>query len=812
MLNWARAIPRMDVDPAWLLRIFTVIPAMLILLAGAAAIWIYFFALSLLPQGQSLVDTPGLSAEVSVVRDSNGVPGIIGEKEEDVALVLGYVMAQDRLWQMDYFRKAGQGRLAEILGAEQVDADHLMRTVRARMQRQSGPVQLTPREKKWIEQFVLGINRYISAHEGKLPVEFSLLEYHPSPFTIDDVESIIIALAWASSSAIRVDPAVSRILARLGGKKVLELLPEDPGASVTFVPADLIGWKPTGLIFDKNAATRSLLRVPGFRGGCACAVGPNKSSSGKPVLGCAMYQGLAAPGFWYRARLVIGDFCITGAFIPGVPVALAGSNGKLTWGAALMPADDADLFLESCQGDGSKSCRRVDRWRKCEELKETYRIKGGASVSRPLLLTDIGPVVSDVEDRWSLSLRWTGQDGSGLFQAFFSVNRAQSGTEARGALRALIAPCLNVVWADDAGNFGIQAAGRIPIRAPGSDGIVPSPAWTGVHDWVGFIPFEDLPSAMNPAPGFCATTDARPGGPEYPLLVSCYWNDYGKNDRIGELLAQTGEHNRESFQKILNDTVSPLAKDLIPVLLGALGSSSDRSRVEQEAMRILSAWDFQMNRDSAGAAVYGLVYQALAEELLLKDLGQDLFDGFAAHPPLISRTVRRVFIEGRTDWLRGSDPRNILAASFRKGIARGKGLLGGDPGKWKWGEIHKAEFRHPLTARSRFLEALYDVGPFRLSGADDTLNFSGWSQAHPFGALDGVSLRQVADMTEPPAVYAVNPLGISAHFFSSHYKDQTSAWAGGRSFPDPTQATEIRKGGVTWVRFKPASPGAISKN
>jgi len=173
----AKALLKMDMDPVRLLRIFTVIPVVLILLAGAGALWIYFFVHSLLPQGQSLVETPGLTAEVKVVRDRNGVPGIIAEREEDLALVLGYVMAQDRLWQMDYLRRAGSGRLAEIFGRQYLDGDHLMRMVRAGRPPDDYLSSLDERERRWLDQFVQGINRYIASRSEKLPVEFSLLEY-----------------------------------------------------------------------------------------------------------------------------------------------------------------------------------------------------------------------------------------------------------------------------------------------------------------------------------------------------------------------------------------------------------------------------------------------------------------------------------------------------------------------------------------------------------------------------------------------------------------------------------------------------------
>lgn len=809
-MNFIKGLLRADIDPEWLLRIFTVIPVVLILLAGGGAIWIYFFVLSLLPQGQSVVETPGLSADVRVVRDGNGIPGIIGNTEEDLALVLGYVMAQDRLWQMDYLRRAGQGRLAEILGPDYLEGDHLIRTVSVGVPKTYNPKDMDARERRWLEHFVQGINTYIATHAKKPPVEFSLLEYRPRLFTPDDVMSIILALAWESSVAARVDPTLTQILGRLGKDRALELFPSDPAAAEPLVVSDLVGWMPTGGLFASLNSRQRCIRFPGLRGGCAWTVGRNRTRSEKPMVACSAYQVLTAPGFWYRARLAAGDFHLSGVFIPGVPVALGGSNGRVSWGSVSTSVDDADLYVERLDPDDAGTFWKVDRSRTIRTVNERYRVRGRSSVSRAIHITHTGPIVSDVHKARALSLRWTAREGLGLFEAFFALNRGVSGDGVKSALKRLKAPCLNVVWADEEGSFGIQTAGLIPIRPSGSDGIVPMPAWTGVHDWVGFIPFDDLPSVTDPVKGSAVLADGRPGGLEYPFLVSCYWNDDAKRLRIEKLLERTGEHYKESFQAIQTDSVSPLAQRLTPVILKALEGQTGIRRTEQDAMQVLGSWNYDMGRDSSGAAVFGLMYHALAEDLLSAPLGEDLYAVFGRYYALPSKLVTKIFVQNSRGWIGDADPRSVLAKSFRKAVSLGVSLMGEDPAKWKWGEIHTTLFRHPLTARSRFLEALYHVGPVPFEGSVDTIDFAGWSLSAPFGVREGVSLREIADMTDPPQIFAISPMGSSAHFFSSHYKDQTGPWSRGRSFKDPVQRSQIQESGLSTVVFKPGRPGAVS--
>jgi len=257
------------------------------------------------------------------------------------------------------------------------------------------------------------------------------------------------------------------------------------------------------------------------------------------------------------------------------------------------------------------------------------------------------------------------------------------------------------------------------------------------------------------------------------------------------------------------DNLSALAKAMVPVILQAEAGKAKKSRLEDEALKLLSAWDFQMNGDAAAAAVFGLTHQSLVEELLARRLGDPAYEDFASYPPLTARLIKRIFVDKHKVWLTEAGPDQALTRAFEKALDRGESRLGADPKKWKWGDLHRVEFRHPLTTRSRFLETLYNVGPATMSGGEDSINFAGWSAAHPFNVIEGVTLRHIGEMTDPPQAYGISPLGASAHFFSTHYKDQTSLWLSGRLFSDPIQTADIRKSGFNAVLFK-SVPGTIS--
>jgi penicillin amidase len=806
-LNPLRALQKIDLDPAWLSRIFTIIPVVLILLAGTGVLWVYFFVLSLLPENQSIVETPGIIADVRVVRDPSGIPGIIGEREEDVVLVLGYVMAEDRLWQMDYLRRAGQGRLAEILGSDYLDRDYIVRMVTAGRPREQA-ANLGPRERLWLEKFVEGVNRYITDQGSKLPVEFSLLEYRPELFSADDVFAILHGLVWESSPAPKLDAVLTKILGKLGKEKALPLFPSDPAASVPFVASELIGWEPKGPLLSTQTLKTA---VPALYGGIGWVLGKQNTRSGKPIVGSAIYQGIAAPGFWYRARISTQDFNLTGVFIPGVPAAIAGTNGKLTWSCIPAASDDSDLFIEKLD-DSQQQYWRIDRWKRIEETVEHFRIKGGDQESRRIALTETGPIVSEIHKSCALSLRWTGRDGTSLFPCIFALNRARNEKDIASAAAHLVAPCMYVLWADEQENCGIRWAGAVPVRAPGSDGIVPLPAWTAVHDWSGYFSPSEMPAVTNPKGGLSIVSEGRPGGQHFPLFVTCYWSDDGRRARIEEILNKSADHSREGLQSTFGDTVSPVARGFTPPILNAVAQKGSADPAEKEAARVLASWDFRMNRDSAGAAIFGLTWQSMMEEILMPLLGEDLFNAYVAHHALPDRLIRSLLLAQDKKLPGQKTVDELFSASFRKAVGHGKDLMGPKLAEWRWGEIHKIQFHHPIAVRSRFLEALYDVGPMGVSGSFDTIAQSGWSHARPFYVQDSISLSQITDMTQPPGLFCLTHMGASAHFFSSHYKDQISAWLAGRYFREPTDATDIRKSGFDPVVFKSKSSRALSLN
>lgn len=810
-MNFDIPYPKIDVDDTQLERLFTVIPALIVVLAGVGALWLYFSVTALLPESESVVNIPELRSKASVTRDVNGVPTIMAESEEDAALVLGYVMAQDRLWQIDYLRRAGDGRLADILGRSYLARDEVMRIVRRSPGLAEELSRLDPEESLWLDRFVQGVNRFIENHKGKYPVEFSFLDYTPQPFSQKDVNSIVFAVAWDSSIAARLDPLLNKIAGRFGPSVINELLPLNSLAPKPIIPSELRGWEPKGLLFDQtgiNIGQQGIIN--GFRGGGGWVVRPDLCTAGAAMLCSVVYQDLSAPPFWYRARIFAGNLSLSGTFIPGVPVALAGANKQMSWGSVHVPIDDADLYIEQVDCEGECRYYRADGWRKCEKLEEKFTVGGGSKRTVTLLRTETGPIVSDVEKGRAIALRWTGLAGTGLFQSMYRINRAANSSDLGKAALSHAAPLFQIIWADSAGNVGSQIAGKIPIRPASSDGAIALPAWTGVHAWYGFVPPQDLPSLTNPEEGYIAAAEGSVGNLSCPFLSGVFEDVAARRHRVSQLLRLAGKLDRESLARISLDVYSTWAAQIVPQITRELDQEGGYSALESKALTMLRHWDFVMDKDSAGAAVFNLWYDSFISGLLRDMIGDAFYHELGRSSQLMALAAQKKLATVELSDSGDNAVKQLIRKSFRTAISTGRKLLGDDPEKWRWGSLHTVEFQHPLASQSAFLGVLFDVGPFSVDGSWDTIRLSSWSPtSSSFKETGGCSLIQLVEMAPKPVLLSSVPLGNSSHFFSSHYKNQVTAWRKGRLSMCAVAPQEHATGLHNAVVFEPSEATSV---
>ena len=575
--------------------------AALLALVLAAGLGVYLWALTSLPKTSGTVTLAGLDGPVEVVRDAHGVPRIRARSQKDAYFALGYVHAQDRLWQMEFMRRAGAGRLSEVLGAKALRSDRFVRTLGLYRLAEANLSILSAEVRAAFEAYAAGVNAWLDTRSGTLPPEFVLLRFEPERWRPADslVWNRLMALRlWRNWRTELVRPYLAEVLKSKGLAPELldELWPEDPpGSPITLASATPDA--PALLNAIRQALPDALLSDGASNG---WILHGRLTETGKPILANDPHLRFGAPVLWYLARIEAPGLTVTGVTAPGVPLTVLGHNGRIAWGFTNAGGDVADVFTETVDPRDPGSYLTPDGPRPFVSRQEIIRIKGGETVTMTARETRHGPVISEV---WAAAARLSGRGRvvalatpalgppDRTVEALFAINRAQDWGEFRTAAANFHAPHQNLFFAAIDGDIGFISAGRIPRRLAG-DGRMPVSGADGVHDWQGFIPFEMLPQAHNPPSGRIVNANNRLADDDYPYLITRDWAEPFRAERIVEALEAKDVHTLADTERLQMDILSAGARRLLPQMLKATPTDS-RSR---KAVALLSAWNHEMRR------------------------------------------------------------------------------------------------------------------------------------------------------------------------------------------------------------------------
>ncbi|NNJ11374.1 penicillin acylase family protein [Chloroflexales bacterium ZM16-3] len=768
-----------------------------------------------LPRTSGKLALSGLAARAEVRRDRWGVPHIYAESNADLFAALGYVHAQDRLWQMELNRRSGHGRLAEVFGPVALSSDTFIRTLGfSRVARREVDL-LDEHTRGILTAYVRGVNAFVAANSRRLPLEFGILGLTPQPWELADIliwpkmMSLSLSANWTS------ELLNARIVAALGAERAASIAPRYPDDAPMAVPP--------GVAYDPaigEAALRMLAAAAPFtgepggpQGSNAWVVGGSRSVSGRPLLADDPHLGLALPGVWYLAHLEGGDYHATGGTFPGTCGVIIGHNRRVAWGVTNGMTDNQDLYIERFDPADPLRYQWRGEWLRAETAREEIIVKGQAAPSVvEVRVTRHGPVIDqiagpeagplsrpvDVAESYSeaLALRWTALDPApGITRAVLGLNRAGSWAEFRAALADWDVPPQNFVYADVDGNIGYALAGRLPVRA-GGDGQLPVPGWDGAHEWRGFIPPEAMPVAYNPPGGMAVTANNWVAGADYPFhnVIKGEWLNHYRAERIAELIVAEERHDPRSFARIHYDVRS------LPglVLARLVADLPVDEPTERKARDILAAWDGELGPDSAAGAIYDslrhhLLRIAYAElgGLIESAAGLGAFASIPANnyleralPGLLER-IAAAPAPGRPDpWLGpGRTWDDLLLTALARAVAELRRLGGGDPARWSYGQVHRLTLRHPLGGVAA-LSRLFNRGPWPAGGDIDTVNQAYTPRNSPAGPVfNAPSYRQIIDVGGWDASRVILPAGQSGHPASKHYSDMADAWRGGGYCP-----------------------------
>jgi penicillin G amidase len=796
--------------PSMRRKLLIVLSGMLLLVAvaaGAGRLWL----------GRSVADAgrdgsiPGLTGPVEVWRDSMGVPHLWASSEADLFRALGYVHAQDRLFQMEMFRRVADGRLAEILGPGLVETDRFLRTLG--MGRAAGEHQahLAPGEVALLQAYADGVNAWLAARRGTLPPEFVALRFRPEPWTVRHSVAIGKIMAWDLTEwelALHLQHAIDAV----GDELAADLFPAWPDSGLTILGEEA-RWRGRGeavATAPRPAAARvrgpvPLPRLPDLalelldgvsisRASNSWVVAGSRTASGKPILANDMHLALRAPPIWYLAALHGGDLEVTGMTLPGVPGVVAGHSTRVAWGFTNAFVDDADFLVEETDPERPERYRTPAGWAEMVVRTDTIRVKGGEPVLHTVRWTRNGPVLSDVDGRSGgrvLALRWASHEPSSEVTALLAMNRARNVDEFLHALRRFDNPHQNVVFADADGRFGYWMAGRVPVRRA-TDGLLPAPGWTGEGDWIGWLDFDDHPHALDPETGFVVTANNRQVGAAYPHHISSSWAEPWRAMRIRQLVEGTPRLTAEQALAHQMDVRDLWALHHLPRAVAAAAAAGT-----VEAEEVLRRWDGEAGVDSRAAALFYTWYDELRSRV-----GDDEFG--EARPYFPRAAFDRLLARGGGAWVddvrteRRETLEELSTEAMRTAVARVAGRT--------WGELHLLEVRHPLgsaPALDRLLRL--DLGRYPSPGSMNTVNVAGWdARRPPFVTTHGASQRHVVDMADPDGSGGfVLPGGQSGVPFSRHYRDQVPAWREGRLWRIPLDREAASARAVARMTLRP---------
>ena len=778
----------------------------LIILGLAAG---FFYLRTSLPDLSGTLELPGLSAGVEVVRDAHAVPHIYAQTPEDAHFALGVVHAQDRLWQMEFQRRVGAGRLSEVLGERALNTDKFLRTLSVYHYAELAAAQLEPETLRALEAYVAGINSYLETRSGALPPEFLFFRFEPEPWQVADVLVWGKMMAWDLSGNWDDELLRARLSTILTPEQLAELWPPYPGDAPVALPelAELYD----GLPLDELWAT-SPKPEPPSSGSNNWVVSGERTRSGMPLLANDPHLSMRAPSLWYLAHLSAPGLDVIGATLPGTPAVLLGRNNSVAWGFTNTGPDTQDLFVERVNPENAGEYLTPEGYEPFTERREVIEVKGQEALELTVRSTRHGPVISDVSETAQslaeadqvLAFAWTAlTDDDMTLQASLNMNYAQNWDEFTNALRDFHAAQQNIVYADTSGNIGFYAPARVPIRASGQ-GLVPVPGWTGEHDWTGFIPFEELPHVYNPASGQVMTANHKIVPDDYPYFLTTGWTAPYRAQRITDLLAASPEHSLESFAQIQNDLFSLMAAEFAPYLADVEVSSE----AEAAALAAIRGFSGAMTRQDTAPLIFAAWYRELGRLLYADELGE-LFGDYRGFRPSFVRSV----LENRTatPWCDDvttapeESCEDIITLAFQRAVKELSATYGA-PGKWVWGDVHYAHSAHSVFTGTP-LAPLFDL-KIPAGGDAFTVNaarFPIGAAEEPYRLTHGPGYRALYNLNSPETSLFMQTTGQSGNPLSGHYRDYVKLWRDGEYIPMTTTRERVEENALGTLRLEPAA-------
>ncbi len=816
----------------WLLRIFTG----LIALGLLAGVLVYYVLSRSLPDYNEDFTLKGIIAPVEIIRNNNDVPHIFGKTEQDVYFALGFAHAQDRLWQMTMLRRTAQGRLSEIFGARTVKIDELVRRLDIYgLAQQSVKVQ-DERTTLALQAYAAGVNAWISqvnlGARGRGAPEFFFFSNAIAAWSPADSLSILKLMALQLSSHLEDEVLRAQMSLVLPPARLSDILPDDPGQGVAALP-DYASLMPGA--FPTVATKMAYVDTPlspfhsrDFAGASnAWSAKPGKAAAGGSLLANDPHLGLTAPSIWYLARLQLPTGGVIGGTIPGMPLVLVGRSERLGWGLTSSYLDDQDVVIEKINPANSQEYLTPEGPKKFTSRQTILNIKGEDPVTLTLRWSEAGPILpgthydlASVTPAGSVAaLEWTALSGADTsMTAAMKLMSAGSVDQAIEAGEGFVAPSQNLMLAD-ANGIALQTIGAMPARDPANatQGRMPAPGWQGTNRWTGMLPYADNPRFVNPASGLLGNTNNKTVDRPFPLHVSFDWGDTQRIQRWLALMKTREVHTRDSFIEAQLDTVSPTARNLLPLIgadlwfTGEPAAEGTPERLRQKALDLMAKWNGEMNEHLPEPLIAEAWLRALQDRLTRDEIGPLADEFIHPEPVFIERVYRN--IAGASVWCDVVQSAAVETCTDIARIALDQALLelsetyGPNIESWRWGDAHQATHDHPVLGDVPVLRYFVNIRQ-STSGGDTTLlrGRTKGTGPNPYLNVHAGGYRGVYDFADPDSSVFIQATGQSGHPLSRFYDDLSELWRRGEYIPMSLDPDLARAGAVGDMILTPELP------
>ena len=788
----------------------------LILILGFAGLAFYWTFYKPLPDYEATVELNGLQNEVDIHWDEFGVPHIYSSDELDLYKSIGYVHAQDRLWQMTLSQIAAEGRFAEFFGPDLVDLDRYQRTLGIwKISKQIEQNELSESERNILQAYSDGVNEYIENNPNKLPVEFALTGIQPIKWNPTRTIAVTRLMAWELNMSWWTEVMYGYLNSKLPPEQFDQLRLTFPKDAPTTLD-DIQSGKFTAALMpmlNQEIEKRALLEMEGTHvGSNAWVVDGSKTNTGYPMLGGDPHLGLGMPGKWYEVHLNLNGKNVSGATLAGVPGIIIGQNDEMAWSLTNIMADDTDFFLE--QIDPNDRGRYVAdslsdstaTFLPFNKIREVIKVKDADDIPLEIRYTKHGPIISDIypeselTDGKLIAMQWTGHNLSNEFRTLYEINWASTFQDFKDALIHFGVPGQNFIYGDKEGNIAMFSTARLPIRT--GDKISLRNGWDPEQDWLGYIPHNEMPSVINPEDGWIANANNKITTDVYDHYLATFWEPPSRIERIVEVLESNDKLTTEQFIDLQNDNYSKHAAKLTPIILEIIKDQNVYNF--DNAVSYLENWDYKYTNNATAASIFDVFFVNLTRNTLLDDFGVDVYQNFLHHENVPVRTMSELLFQTSAtvdsnafsffDNINTSEietKSDIVLKSMQDAILFLSDSLGSQSEDWRWEQLHTLTLRPPLfsqaaedpnasSALKLIVNNLLSKGPYKLDGHGMSVDNAQYSWLKPYDMVLGPSIRRIVDLSDLSRVKSITPTGQSESPFSEHFSDQTEMWLNGQ--------------------------------